>query len=153
MSLLEKRNRGVWAIMNDDSLCLARAIVLGIVNSSYGGYKTMKGMDDITIKKFAIQLLKNAKIAENKENYGLKDLKMIEKYLNKEWPKKFRLAVFKYPFCELIYKGRKLAKNNIFLLHNGHHFDLVVNVGKLLKVCYNLLNISIVNLRPEAHFA
>jgi hypothetical protein len=140
MSSLEKRNRGVWPIMNEDKLCLARAIVLGIVNSSYGGFKTMKQMDDFTIKKFAILLLQNAQISENKENYGLKDLKMIQRFLNKEWPNKYRLAVFKYPFCQLIYKGRKLAKNNIYLLHNGEHFDLILNIGKLLKVYLHFFN-------------
>lgn len=131
MSIIEKKNRGILPIENPDNMCMARCVVIGLVNAFRPELLKEIYSNENVQKNLAIELLEKCKIPTDKKLYSLYDLHKIQKWLR---PKNIRLAVFKYPFYQLIYRGRHSASKNICLLLNGEHFDLILSIGKMLKV-------------------
>lgn len=136
------KKKAILAIYNDDNLCMARALALGIVNCLYG-HKTMElAVADPDGKQhdLACAILKSAGISTKLKSYNLKHLDKIQQSIDK---KLFRLVVFHgEKGLKIVYKG-KPAKFTIPLLFHGKHFDLVLSPKKLMRVNFNFLSFAI----------
>jgi len=128
---------GIVEVFNDDNICMARSVALGLVRALYGEKEMKRVLNDPDglQKQLALLLLKGSGISTTLKTYNLIHLRKIQNLLNAKFPGKFRLAVFSAEkMFKLVYLGKKRANFTIPLLFHGLHFDLVTNPRKLFQV-------------------
>lgn len=135
------KKRGILPIYNDDNLCLFRSIVMGLAatfqeqskfNSLYA--------DPDKQKDLSIFLLKTVGIKHNLRSYNINHLAIIQKLFNSKYPGLIRfICINAEKGFKVVYKGKSTARNNIFILLQGHHFDLILNMKKLMQVKFIII--------------
>ena len=139
--LNEINKRSIIQIKNNDTICLARAII-----TSLASYKLLDDLSDSQLKHIkegrkkqetmAIDLHEKANVNIKEDGNDLDDLKDFEKYL------KIRIIVFTSNSTEyILYKGNEEYSNQIYLYFHDEHFDVVSNITGFLakrrfcKIC------------------
>jgi hypothetical protein len=150
--------RSLIAVNNADGACLLRSIAILLVRAEFGpasaqfrrvknntfhgliltffGVWTTKIIPQTSAQDHAAARLGEAAgIQPGHQQYGLKEAKAVQRYLQRRCPARFRLLIFDWErLGKLIYKGKWPAKHQLaLLLHNGH-FEPLTRPAELFKV-------------------
>lgn len=120
----------------DDNLCLFKAVCIALAYAGTGHNKTreaqlLQGNPD-RLRSAAKELMKNARIDSDSEEYGTPHLERVQDYLQRRYPNKYRILVFaKHYDTAPYFKGSYPSKHLLTLYNDAGHFHAVKSPAKL----------------------
>ena len=133
--------RSIIQINNNDTICLARAIVTALAANNLLDDFTDSQLKHIKQgrslqKRLATDLHEKSNVDIKEDGNDLDDLKVLEKYLN------VRIIIFTSNSTEyILYSGNEEYNDQIYLYLHDEHFDVVSNITGFLakhrfcKIC------------------
>ncbi|XP_031338670.1 uncharacterized protein LOC116167447, partial [Photinus pyralis] len=129
-----KARRGIVYIKNVDNLCLPRALVVAIANTTDDpDYQNIrKDIAQIQYKK-AKQLMQEADIEIGRNGAGLPELEKFQSHLNN-----FKIVVYNYGSKgrDLIFEGDSEATLKINLLYYNNHYNVITSLTAAFACVY-----------------
>ena len=130
------RKRSIITIKNDDSICLARAIVTAYANIHPENYTTTQLKDGFNKSRKlqeskAKELHNNANVEINDFGNSLEDVKTFALYLETEIN-----IIDSEQFNEIIYTANNGKIDKLYLYKTRNHFDVIKSMTGLLDVAY-----------------
>lgn len=126
LKILDEINkRSIIRIKNNDTICLARAIVTAIIEryDLTDSQKKYVKQGRSLQKSLATDLHENSNVNIKEEGNDLDDLKIFENYLN------VRIIVFTSNNIEnILYSGNEKFDNQLYFYYHDDHFDVITNV-------------------------
>ena len=130
------RKQCIITIKNNDTLCLARAIVTAYANSHPENYTTTQLKDGFNKSRKlqqiqAKELHNNANVEINDYGNSLEDVNAFAKYLGIEIN-----IIDSEQFNEIIYTANNGKVDKIYLYKTRNHFDVIKSMTAFLDVAY-----------------
>ena len=130
------RKRSIITIKNDDSICLARAIVTAYANIHPENYTTTQLKDGFNKSRklqesTAKELHNNANVEIYDFGNSLEDVKTFALYLESEIN-----IIDSEQFNEIIYTANNGKIDKLYLYKTRNHFDVIKSMTGLLDVAY-----------------
>ena len=130
------RKRSIIMIKNDDSICLARAIVTAYANIHPENYTTTQLKDGFNKSRKlqeskAKELHNNANVEINDFGNSLEDVNTFALYLDTEIN-----IIDSEQFNEIIYTANNGKIDKLYLYKTRNHFDVIKSMTGLLDVAY-----------------
>ena len=130
------RKRSIITIKNDDSICLARAIVTAYANIHPENYTTTQLKDGFNKSRKlqeskAKELHNNANVEINDFGNSLEDVNTFALYLDTEIN-----IIDSEQFNEIIYTANNGKIDKLYLYKTRNHFDVIKSMTGLLDVAY-----------------
>ena len=141
-------SKSVNIINNQDSICLARAIITALTYDNYTNknYLNFDNNDnrrkyirrgDKLQEEYAIRLHKMSKVEIKRNGNTIDDVKLFEDFLN------VRIIIYSHNNNDsIIYEGNINYEKQTFLYYNNNHFNVISKISSFLqslKYCHKCL--------------
>lgn len=141
--LMEKKVRSLVEIVNPtDQWCMARAVAVALAYHKYVvGANNRRAFARVTRvgsreqKRMARKLLRLAGIDLEKEHYDLRDLKHLQRWLDRRYGRSaYRIVVFAKDLQNrILWKKDESARHNLYLYYAEEHFHFVEKPWQLMR--------------------